>query len=53
MPMGRGRNVDDVHVGIMHQVSPVMVGLKFCAEPFLTLLKGIVKVLLVNVADCH
>ena len=51
--MGRSRNVDDVHVGIMDKVPPVMVGLELCPESFLSSLQGIVKMLLVDIADCH
>ena len=51
MPMGRSGDMDYIHIGIMNQVPPVMIRLKFCAEPLLTLLKSVVEVLLVNVAD--
>ena len=45
--------MDDVHIGVMDQVAPVMISLEFCSEPLLTLLDRVVQVVLVHVADCH
>ena len=45
--------MDDVHVGVVHQVAPVMVGLEFRAEALLSGLQRVVQVLLVHIADRH
>ena len=51
--MGRCGDVDDVHVRIMDQISPVMVSLEFCPESLLAFLDSVVQVLLVDVTDRH
>ena len=43
--------VNDVHIGIMHEISPIRVGLMFRAELLHTLLKGVVKVVPVHITD--
>ena len=37
----------------MHEISPIRVGLKLCAELLHTLLKGVVKVVLIHIAHGH
>ena len=41
----------DVHVRIVHKIPPVRVGLKLGSELLDTLLQGVVKVVLVHIAD--
>ena len=45
--------MDDVHIGVMDQIPPIMIGLELGAKPFLSFLESVVKVLLVNIADSH
>ena len=43
--------MNDVHIGIMNEIPPIRVGLKFRAELLHTLLKGVVKVVPVHITD--
>ena len=51
--MGRRRDVDDVHVRVVHEVPPVGVGGECRIEPALAGFDRVVKVVLVDVANRH